>query len=146
MKDPACRIPENDWIRIFIRMRGEVWKCPSCGEVYFADPVNPNPCPSCKKPYTFPFYIKTSGGYNLPAHERTVLYQSHTSNDADQGFDIRTGEMIVKGNEIGLKNVSNEHWLRIKDGAQASVEPGRAARLEKGVKLDFGKGASAEII
>jgi len=53
---------------------------------------------------------------------------------------------MVKGNEIGLKNVSNERWSRIKDGAQAPVEPGRAARLEKGVKLDFGRGAEAEII
>ena len=90
--------------------------------------------------------IKTSSGYNVPAHQRTVLYHCHTSTDADKDFDIKTGEMMVKGDEIGLKNISNERWSRIKDGAQAPVEPGRAARLEKGVKLDFGRGASAEII
>jgi len=146
MKDPAKRVLDKDWIEIFVRMRGEVWKCPSCGEVYFADPVNPNPCLSCKKPYTFPFYIKTSSGYNVPAHYRTVLYQCHTSTSPTEGFNVKTGEMMVKGEELGLKNLSTERWSRIKDGAQAPVEPGRAARLEKGVKLDFGGGASAEII
>jgi len=146
MKDPALRVLDKEWVQVFVRMRGEVWKCPSCGEVYFADPVAPNPCPSCGKPYAFPFYIKTSGGYNVPAHHRTVLYQCHTSTDPDGCFDIKTGEMMVKGDEIGLKNVSNERWSRIKDGVQALVEPGRAARLEKGVKLDFGRGAFAEII
>jgi len=146
MKDPAYRVLEKDWIELFVRMRGETWKCPSCGEVYFADPVKPNPCPSCGKPYTFPFYIKTSTGYNVPAHQRTVLYQCHTTNNTSDGFDVKTGEMMVKGTEIGIKNISNERWSRIKDGTQAAVEPGRAARLEKGVKLDFGGGAFAEII
>jgi hypothetical protein len=146
MKDPALRVLEKEWIQLFVRMRGEIWKCPSCGEVYFADPANPNPCSSCGKPYTFPFYIKTSSGYNIPAHHRTVLYQCHTSTSPEDGFDVKTGEMMVKGTEIGLKNISNERWSRIKDSAQASVEPGRAARLEKGVKLDFGGGAFAEII
>jgi hypothetical protein len=76
-----------------------------------------------------------------------VLYQCHTSTDAaGEDFDVRTGDMMVKGDEIGLKNISSERWSRIKDGVQAPVEPGRAARLEKGVKLDFGRGASAEIV
>ncbi|GHV84603.1 hypothetical protein AGMMS50230_02110 [Spirochaetia bacterium] len=43
--DPNKRIIEQEWLRLFIRMRSEVFKCP-CGEVYFADPVKPNPCPS----------------------------------------------------------------------------------------------------
>jgi len=146
MKDPAYRVLEKEWIQTFVRMRGEIWKCPSCGEVYFADPVNPNPCPSCKKSYTFPFYIKTSSGYNLPVHQRTVLYQCHTTTGSEDGFDVKTGEMMIKGQEFGLKNISNERWSRIKDGAQAPVEPGHVAKLEKGVKLDFGGGASAEII
>jgi len=57
LKNPANRITETEWLRIFIRMRSEIFKC-SCGEIYFADPVNNNPCPSCKKTNSFPFYKK----------------------------------------------------------------------------------------
>ena len=35
LKNPANRIIEQEWLRIFIRMRSEIFKC-SCGEVYFA--------------------------------------------------------------------------------------------------------------
>jgi DNA-binding helix-hairpin-helix protein with protein kinase domain len=41
LKDPQSRIIEQEWLRIFIRMRGEIDKC-ACGAVYFADPVNQN--------------------------------------------------------------------------------------------------------
>jgi len=82
----------------------------------------------------------------LPVHERTALYRCHTSTNPEEDFDLKTGEIIIKSDKIELKNISGEQWSCSKDGAQASVEPGRAARLEKGVKLDFGKGASAEII
>jgi len=146
MKDPALRVMEKEWIQLFVRMRGEIWKCPSCGEVYFADPVNPNPCPKCNKPHAFPFYIKTSSGYCVPAHQRTVLYQCHTTDKPADDFHVKTGEMMVKENDIGIKNLSKDRWSRIKDGAQAAVDPERAAKLEKGVKLDFGNGAFAEII
>ena len=76
MKNPQSRIIEQEWLRIFIRMRCEVYKC-SCGEVYFADAVNPNPCPSCKKKNVFPMYIKTQR-YNVPVHQKTKLYTGHT--------------------------------------------------------------------
>jgi hypothetical protein len=52
LHDPANRIIEQEWLRLFIRMRAEIYKC-SCGEVYFADPAAPNPCPSCGKTNAF---------------------------------------------------------------------------------------------
>jgi hypothetical protein len=146
LKNPACRIREKEWIQIFVRMRGEIWKCPSCGEVYFADPVNSNPCTGCSKPYTFPFYVKTSGGYNVPVHLRTALYRCHTSTDPEDGFDIKTGEIIINNDKIELKNISNERWSHFSNGVQLPLEPGQAVGIEKGVKLDFGNGAFAEII
>jgi len=79
MSNPSSRIIEQEWLRTFIRMRSEIYKCP-CGEVYFADPVNPNACPSCGKKNVFPIYIKTSR-YNLPVHQRTKLYACHTDEE-----------------------------------------------------------------
>jgi len=146
MKDPAYRVLLKDWTQLFVRMRGEIWNCPSCKEEYFADPVKPNPCPKCKKPAVFPFYLKTSSGYCVSAHEGASLYQCHTTNNAADGFDVKTGEMLVKGADVGVKNLSNDRWSRTRDGAQTPVEPGKVAKLEKGARLDFGNGAFADIM
>ncbi|MDR1637023.1 MAG: hypothetical protein LBR93_06765 [Treponema sp.] len=57
LSDPSKRIIEQEWLRLFIRMKGEIYKCP-CGEVYFADPVVPNQYPACRKTQFFPVLYK----------------------------------------------------------------------------------------
>jgi serine/threonine protein kinase len=99
LRDPNKRIIEQEWLRLFIRMRGEIFKCP-CGEVYFADPVNPNPCPKCGRTNSFPFYIR-AGKYSLPVHQRTKLYACHTEKDNDD-FTALTAEISVSGGGFEL--------------------------------------------
>jgi len=139
---PANRIIEQEWLRVFIRMRSEIFKC-TCGEVYFADPVKPNDCPECKKKNTFPMYIKTYR-YNLPVHQRTKLYACHTEKDSDD-FETLEGEVTVKGNDIELKNVSGKNWMTADGGSASSVAPNEAFALKKNMVINFGQ-ASAELI
>ena len=143
LKDPANRIIEQEWLRIFIRMRSEIFKCP-CGEVYFADPVNNNPCPECKKINNFPMYIKTYR-YNLPVHQRTKLYTCHTEKDLDD-FETLNGEVTVKENCFELKNVSVKNWTVTEEGNTTSIAPNDVITLKKGIVINFGSSASAEII
>jgi len=144
LTNPANRIIEQEWLRVFIRMRAEVFKCP-CGEVYFADPVNPNPCPSCKKANAFPLYIKTKSSeqYNLPVHQQTKLYTCHTENDSDD-FETLTGEVSAKGSDFELKNVSAKNWTVTDGDSSLSIAPNSAVALKKGMVINFGQ-ASAEI-
>jgi serine/threonine protein kinase len=142
LMDPANRIIEQEWLRIFIRMRSEIYKC-SCGEVYFADPVNPNPCPGCNKQNTFPFYIKTKR-YALPVHQRTKLYDCHTEKDSDDFTTLR-GEVSAKGGDFELKNVSGGNWTVTDGDSTSSIASNASFVLKKGMVIDFG-GASAEII
>jgi len=141
LMDPANRIIEQEWLRIFIRMRSEIFKC-SCGEVYFADPVNPNPCPGCNKQNTFPFYIKTKR-YNLPVHQRTKLYSCHTENDSDD-FTKLCGEVSLKEG-FELKNVSGSNWTVTDGDSSSSIVPNASFTIKKGIVINFG-GANAEII
>jgi len=141
LEDPAKRIIEQDWLRIFIRMRAEIYKCP-CGEVYFADPVDPNPCPACKKINAFPFYIKTPR-YNLPVHQRTKLYTCHTQKDSDD-FETLTGEVSVKGSDFELKNLSDKNWMVTDGGSTVSITPNAVLMPKKGMVINFGNG-NAEI-
>jgi len=142
LKNPANRITETEWLRLFIRMRSEIFKCP-CGEIYFADPVNNNPCPACKKSNAFPFYIKTYR-YNLPVHQRTKLFTCHIEKDSDD-FQTVAGETAAKGNEFEMKNVSNKNWMVTVENDTTSVEPNAVFTLKKGMVINFGQ-SNAEII
>jgi len=141
LQNPADRIMEQEWLRIFIRMRSEIYKCP-CTEVYFADPVNPNPCPSCKKQNTFPFYIKTYR-YNLPVHQRTKLYACHTEKDSDD-FETLSGEVSSKG-DFELKNVSDKNWTVTDGDGSSPVAPNASFTLKKGMVINFGS-TTTEVI
>jgi hypothetical protein len=142
LKNPTHRIIEQEWLRIFIRMRSEIFKCP-CTEIYFADPVKPNTCPGCKKKNKFPLYIKTYR-YNLPVHQRTKLYACHIEKDSDD-FETLEGEVTVKGKDYKLKNVSAKNWMVTDTDNTSSVAPNDVFTLKKGMVINFGQ-ANAEII
>jgi hypothetical protein len=140
--DPSHRIIEQEWLRLFIRMRSEIYQCP-CGEKYFADPVNPNPCPECKKKNPFTAYIK-AGRYNVAVHQRTRLYACHTEKDSED-FTALTGEGSAHGGGFELKNVSGKNWSVNDGGSVSSVAPGKSFTVKKGMTVNFG-GLSAEIL
>jgi hypothetical protein len=134
MEDPQKRLIEQEWLRIFIRMRAEVYKC-SCGEIYFADPVNPNQCPGCKKKNVFPMYIKTQR-YNVPVHQKTKLFACHTEKGSDD-YEALKAEASASGSDFMLKNVSKDTWYVTDAGAQTPVAPGSSAKLKKGITINF---------
>jgi serine/threonine protein kinase len=142
MSNPSDRVLEKSWLQLFIRARGEIFKC-GCGEVYFADPVNPNPCPGCKKKNAFASYIKT-GRYNVPLHQRTRLYACHTEKDSED-FTSLTGECSVKGSAYEIKNVSGKKWVVSEGNSTTAVGPNESIVIKKGQAFNFG-GGTAEIV
>jgi serine/threonine protein kinase len=141
LMNPANRIIEQEWLRIFIRMRSEIFKCP-CGEVYFADPIEPNPCPKCQKKNVFHLYIKTYR-YNLPVHQKTKLYACHTEKDSED-FQTLTGEVLINDNYYKLKNVSSKNWMITEGDNSLSIAPNSSFELKKGMAVNFGN-SNAEI-
>jgi len=143
LTDPMQRVLEQDWLRLFIRMRGEIYKC-SCGEVYFADAADPNPCSGCNKKNVFPFYIKANR-YNVAVHQRTKLYACHTDKDSDD-FERITAEVAIKDGGFAIKNLTDKNWT-VTDGDDSfSVAPGDSFTLKKGLRLGFGSSTTVEII
>jgi len=142
LHEPNKRIIEQEWLRAIIRMRSEIYKCP-CGEVYFADPANLNPCPSCKRQNKFVFYLKFER-YNVAVHQRTKLYTCHTEKD---NYDFKTlaGETVAKDNNFELKNISGKNWILTDGENTSSVIPNAVVILKKGITINFGN-TQAEII
>ena len=142
LKNPQKRIIEQEWLRIFIRMRGEIDKC-SCGTVYYADPVTPNPCPNCKKKNVYPMYIKAQK-YNIPVHRLTKLFACHTDKGSDD-FETLNGEVSANGGDFMMKNVSKDTWYITDAGAQTPVAPGSSFKLKKSTTINIGA-VSIEVV
>jgi len=146
LKDPNKRVSEQEWLRLFIRMRGEIDKCANskCGAIYFADPVNPNQCPACgNSKITYPMYIKAQK-YNVSVHPRTKLFACHIEKGSDD-FETLVGEVSASGNDFMLKNVSKETWYVTDAGAQTPVAPGSSFKLKKSTTISIGA-VSVEVV
>jgi serine/threonine protein kinase len=142
MLNPSHRIIEQEWLRTFIRMRGEVYKC-VCGEVYFADPIAQNGCPRCKKKADFFGYIKTAR-YNLPIRQNTKLYACHSHKDSDD-YQTLIGQINREGVSYKLKNLSDASWTVLENGETTTIAPSDIFALKKGAVINFGD-SSAEIV
>ncbi|GMO34485.1 MAG: hypothetical protein Ta2B_14970 [Termitinemataceae bacterium] len=141
LSDQSYRVLEIDWLRLFIRLKSEIFKC-SCGEVFFADAIQETVCPACGKKNKFSMYIKIKR-YNVPIHQRTKLYACHTEDSED--YTTLMAEVSQKAGDFELKNVSDKAWIASNNGKQSTIASGSSVVLKKGCVLDFG-GTSAEII
>jgi serine/threonine protein kinase len=139
LKDPAKRVIEKDWLKMFVRLRSEIYKCKNCGEIFFADAVNETPCPFCSHVQKFSNHIILPK-MNVAIHERTKLFDYHL--DADSN-DFRTicAETVINEatGALELKNKAKKTWLVIGcDGKQASKTSGKTVPLEAGTQIIFG--------
>jgi DNA-binding helix-hairpin-helix protein with protein kinase domain len=138
LSDPSFRVIEKDWLKLFIRMRGEIYKCSSCGNIFFADPVKSSYCPDCRTEHFFERRIEFPR-WNIAVHKRMKLFACHTDANSDD-FKTLTAEIVQ--NESGaleLKNRGKKAWLAINAlGKQVSKGAGKTVPIEKGTQIVFG--------
>jgi serine/threonine protein kinase len=139
LMDPSKRIIEKDWLRLFMRLRSEIFKCPSCGDIFFADATKATTCPACGKIHIFEHHIALPK-MNIALHERTKFFEYQTDPDSDN-YKTLTAE-LVRNETTGapeLKNRSKKTWLVIgRDGRQVSKSPGKTVPLESCAQIIFG--------
>jgi len=137
--DPSKRVIEKEWLKAFIRLRSEIYKCKTCGEIFFADPVKETPCPFCGNIQYFERRIILPK-MNVAIHERTKLFECYIDPDSD---DFRTVSAEIVTNEktgfFELKNKSKKTWLVIRpNGNQTSKTSGKTVPIECGTQIIFG--------
>jgi len=145
LKDPSKRVIEKEWLKIFIRLRSEIYKCGKCGNIFFADPVNETPCPSCRNIQRFERHIALPR-MNVAVHERAKLFECHIDPDSDD-FKTIAAETVINeaSGDLELKNKSKKTWLIInKGGKQISKNSGKTVPIEAGTQIIFGR-AKGEI-
>ena len=149
LKDPAKRVQESEWKKIFIQLMDSVVYCNNCGEDNYWNPTggdNSNSkCYHCGKEITPPMKIKLDDGVfkrEVFLNANKVLYSHHIDADQIYNFERKAGEVSKhpsKPNVWGLKNLTDKKWTgTFKDGKLVDVMPGKRIKLEPGLKINFG--------
>ena len=145
LKDPSKRVIEKEWLKIFIRLRSEIYKCKNCGEIIFADSDKNTVCTFCQHSHSFEHCIELPK-MNIALHARAKLYDYHIDSDSN---DFRTiaAETVINetAGTLELKNKSKKTWLIISgNGKQTTKASGKTVPLETGTQIIFGN-AKGEI-
>ncbi|MBR7085524.1 MAG: serine/threonine protein kinase [Oscillospiraceae bacterium] len=152
ISDPNKRIIENEWQKLFIRLRSEIVSC-TCGRTNFTTMFrkaedNPNffMCPRCGN------YIASlkfnNRDYRVPLYLGYKFYACETVKNSDD-FETVTGEVVenkLRPGMMGVKNSSGKSWrVKMPDGNFYAAPSGKGFPLWEKLEIDFGDGITAKI-
>lgn len=132
MKDINNRITEVEWEETLVRVRGMLVRLD--GRERFINAYAKQQIPTGCKFLKLPDYVVVLGN-------NSKIYNCHTD---QYSADYMTVTGIVKSslsdkNVLGLGNVSGDVWtVTTKDNQTVNVKPNGYAKLETGMKIDFG--------
>ncbi|MBR6242647.1 MAG: protein kinase [Ruminococcus sp.] len=144
IKEPNKRIIENEWQKLFIRLRSEIISC-GCGRTNFTsmfeikDDVTYR-CPKCGAEFiTLAF---SNRDYRIPLFVGSKFYECEIDPKSDD-FTKVAGVMVenkLKQGMLGIKNSSDRTWrAKMPDGVFYDIAPGKGFPLWKGLEIDFGE-------
>jgi serine/threonine protein kinase len=144
MHQESERITENEWKKVFLRMRGDLIHC-HCGSVFFRQAFANHPdgslhCPSCKSLYAKPLVLDVQN-HSIPMVPDARLYRCHTTRDSDDVFAV-TGQVIRNKSNPGLwgiRNLTNDTWMaQYPDGNVKTIVKDGVVPVLRGMRIDFG--------
>ncbi len=143
IEEPNKRIIENEWQKIFMRLKSEIVSC-RCGRTTFLNSFGNlgNGIYKCQKcGAQFPSIAFANKDYRIPLFVGAKLYASLTENGCDE-FNRVTGEVIenrLQKGMLGIKNVSNDVWsVKLPDGKFYNIEPGKGFPIWNNLEINFG--------
>jgi DNA-binding helix-hairpin-helix protein with protein kinase domain len=144
ISDPTKRIIENEWQKLFIRLRSEIIQC-GCGRTNFSSMfIHQNEktfkCPKCGMEFvTIGF---SNRDYRTPLYLGCKFYECEIVPESDD-FTAVAGELVenkLKKGVLGIKNCSDRQWkAKMPDGNFYDIAPGKGFPVWQGLEIDFGK-------
>ena len=145
LNDPSKRVIENEWQKMFIKLRSEIIACP-CGRKNFTSMFEkPDDatykCPKCGM--TFATLKFSNREERMPLYIGSKIYTCELDPNTDDLVGV-AGELVenkLKPGVLGIKNVSDEPWrVRMPDGVYYDVEPGKGCPIWQGLEIQFNDG------
>ncbi len=143
IKEPNKRIIENEWQKLFIRLRSEIIMC-GCGRTNFTSMFvqideKTYQCPKCGMQFGSLGFSNRS--YRMPLYIGCKFYNCEIDPDSDDFLTV-AGELVentLKPGVLGIKNVSGRTWrVKMPDGTFYNIEPGKGFPVWAGLEIDFG--------
>lgn len=143
IREPNKRIIENEWQKLFIRLRSEIIMC-GCGRTNFTSMFEkPDEktykCPKCGMEFgTLGF---SNRSYRMPLYLGCKFYKCEIDPESDDFLSV-AGELVentLKPGVLGIKNISDKTWrVKMPDGVFYYVESGKGFPVWPGLEIDFG--------
>ncbi len=149
--DQENRLMEKDWQLTFTKLRDILIACPHChGETFYDSGSNSVKCLNCGKEISALPVMNVKKKYKIALTANKQIFACHTVYDSDDYKEI-TGSVIPSKNNpdvLGLKNKTSHDWEAINpvNGERKAIEPGKAFKIRKGLKIDFGHDNIGEIL
>lgn len=144
LQDPNKRIIENEWQKLFLRLRSEIIMC-GCGRTNFTsmfskpDDVTYQ-CPKCGM--TFATLAFSNSDFRVPLYLGRKFFECDIYSDCEDFLDI-AGELVenkLRPGILGIKNCSQKLWkVKMPDGIFYDITPGKGFPIWKGLEIDFGE-------
>lgn len=142
--DPNKRIIENEWQKLFIRLRSEIIMC-VCGRTNFTSMFSKVDektfrCPKCGAEFlTLGFDNRDN---RMPLYVGCRFYKCEIDPDCDDFLTV-AGELVenkLKPGVLGIKNCTEDTWqAKLPDGKFYPIQPGKGFPIWKDLEVDFGK-------
>jgi len=145
--EPNKRNPENEWRKLFVRLRDETVKC-SCGSETFIDvDVPESTCINCGKKLGKPLTLNI-GKSRVVMFPGQKTYNCHTKTGSED-YIYATGEVIQNKNNPnlwGLRNLSQDVWFcTMSDGKQMNIKNNEVIPVLNNVNIVFAGGLKGEM-
>lgn len=143
IREPNRRIIENEWQKLFIRLRSEIIVC-TCGRTNFTsmfENVDESTyrCPKCGSEFVSLAF--SNRDYRMPLYVGSKFYECEIDPRSDD-FQKVVGELVenkLKPGMLGIKNSSGKTWrVKMPDGVFYDIVSGKGFPLWKGLEIDFG--------
>ncbi len=152
IKSKEKRVSDNEWLRLFIRLRDEIITC-GCGCENFASSMkagdsNELHCLSCGAKMVRPLRLNVQR-YSVALYPGNRIYACHTV-ESSMDFRTETGRVVRSKNHHnlwGIRNLSETSWqAEMPDGSKKVVAPNAVLPIFKDIKVSFGNVSDAKIV
>jgi serine/threonine protein kinase len=144
IREPNKRMIENEWQKLFIRLRSEIIMCGSCGRTNFTSMFEKiddrtYKCPKCGSEFaTLGF---SNRDYRMPLYLGCRFFECEINPESDD-FQTVAGQLVenkLKPGVLGIKNTSDKTWkAKMPDGEFYDIAPGKGFPIWNGLEVDFG--------
>ena len=142
--DPNKRIIENEWQKLFIRLRSEIIMC-GCGRTNFTSMFEmPDEktyqCPKCGMKFATMHF--SGHDFRMPLYLGSRFFECDIDPDSDD-FLSTAGELVenkLKPGLLGIKNCSSKTWrVKMPDRIYYDIAPGSGFPIWPELEIDFGE-------